>query len=207
MQEARTLKGWLAAAVLFTLGNLIVAAIVGAIIGVAGGVIVQAFTDTRTVLTVSAVVYSLVGLLALSYALVEFGFVKLPVPGMHAAVPEVVQKLGFYPRSFMLGLVVGGGFTVGCPFPTYHVILGWIAVTGSLLVGALVLGLYGIGRALPVFVVGLALFAGVRPGALTRWIREHQDLMYQINGLGLTLFAAFMLTYWGILLSFRVLLP
>jgi cytochrome c biogenesis protein CcdA len=205
VQEAKTRSGWLASAVLFALGNLVVAALVGAVVGGAGGVIVQAFTNRETVLAVSAIVYSLVGLFALAYALVEFGFVKLPVPGLHGHVPGAVHKLGYYPRSFVLGLVVGGGFTVGCPFPTYHVILGWIAVTGSILVGALVLGLYGIGRAFPVFVVGLVLFAGVRPQVLTRWIRTHQELIHQINGLGLTLFAAFMLAYWGILLTLRVL--
>lgn len=207
MQEAKTRTGWLLSAVSFTLGNLVVAALVGAVIGAAGGAIIQAFTDKTTVLTLSAVIYSLVGFFALAYGLVEFGFVRLPVPGMHAAVPEFVQKLGYYPRSFVLGVVVGGGFTVGCPFPTYHVILSWIAVTGSLLVGALVLGLYGVGRAFPVFVVGLVLFAGVRPQVLTRWIRDHHEVIHQVNGLGLVLFAAFMLAYWGILLTFRALLP
>lgn len=205
MQEAKTRSGWLASALLFTLGNLIVAAVVGAIVGGSGGAIVQAFTNRQTVLTVSAVVYTLVGLFALAYGLVEFGFIKLPVPGLHREVPRFVQKLGYYPRSFTLGLVVGGGFTVGCPFPTYHVILGWIAATGSIPVGAAVLGLYGIGRALPVFVVGLVLFAGVTPRALTRWIRDHQELIHQINGLGLVLFSAFMLTYWGLLLTLRAL--
>ena len=206
MQEAQTRTGWLVSAVLFTLGNVIVAASVGAIVGGAGGAIVQAFTNQRTVLTVSTVVYTLLGLFALAYGLVEFGFVKLPVPGLHRQVPGVVQTLGYYPRSFVLGLVLGGGFTVGCPFPTYHVILGWIAVTGSVLVGGLVLGVYGLGRAFPVFVVGLVLFAGVQPRLLTRCIRHHRDLIHQINGLGLTVFAAFMLTYWGVLLSLRVVL-
>jgi cytochrome c biogenesis protein CcdA len=165
--------------------------------GGAGGAIVQAFTNQRTVLTVSAVVYTLVGTFALAYGLVEFGFVKLPVPGLHGHVPGFVQKLGYYPRSFVLGLVVGGGFTVSCPFPTNHVILGWIAVTGSVVVGALVLGLYDVGRAFPVFVVGLLLFARVKPQIVTRWIRNNQEVIHQINCLGLTLFAAFMLTSSG----------
>lgn len=206
MQEAKTRTGWLVSAGLFTLGNVIVAALIGALVGATGGAIVQAFTSRQTVLAVSAVVYSAVGLFALAYGLLEFGFIKLPVPALHGSVPGFVQRLSYYPRSFSLGLVVGGGFTVGCPFPTYHIILSWIAATGSLPLGAAVLGLYGVGRAFPVFVVGLMLFAGIKPAALTRWIREHGALVHQINGLGLTLFAAFMLSYWGLLLSLRVLL-
>lgn len=206
VQEAKTRTGWLASATFFALGNLIVAAAIGAIVGGAGGTIVQVFTNHETVLTVSALVYSLMGLFALGYGLVEFGFVRLPVLAVHADVPDFVGRLGYYPHSFVLGLVVGGGFTIGCPFPTYHVILGWIAVTGSMLVGAAVLGLYGVGRAFPVFVVGLVLFVGIKPQLLTGWIRDHRELMGQMNGFGLTLLAAFLLTYWGLLLSLRVLI-
>jgi cytochrome c biogenesis protein CcdA len=205
VQEAKTRTGWLASALFFTLGNLLVAAVIGAVVGDAGGAILQALTNRATVLTLSAIVYSLMGLFALGYALVEFGFLRLPVVGLHGGVPDAVARLGYYPRSFVLGLVVGGGFTVGCPFPTYQVILGWIAVTGSFLTGAVVLGAYGVGRALPVFIVGLVLFAGVRPQVLTGWIQDHRALMRQLNGLGMTILAAFLLTYWGLLLTLRVL--
>ncbi len=205
MQEAKTRTGWLASAIFFTLGNLLVAAMIGAVIGGAGGAILRSFTSRESVLAVSAIVYSLMGLSALGYALVEFGFLRLPVLGFHDGVPAAIAGLGYYPRSFVLGLVVGGGFTVGCPFPTYQVILGWIAVTGGVLTGAVVLGAYGVGRALPVFIIGLVLFAGIRPQVLTGWIRDRRELMRQINGLGLTILATFLLTYWGLLLTLRVL--
>lgn len=204
MQEARTRAGWLGAAALYTLGNVVVAVAVGAVVGAAGGAILGPLAG-KARLAVPAVVYTLVGLFALAYALVEFGWLRLPVPGLHADVPLFVHKLRFYPRSFLLGAVVGGGFTVGCPFPTYHVILGWIAATGSPLMGALVLGTYGVGRAFPVFLVGTALFAGAPPQTITRWVRERAPVAHLINGLGLTLLASFLIAYWGLLLTLRVL--
>ncbi|MBI2887501.1 MAG: sulfite exporter TauE/SafE family protein [Chloroflexi bacterium] len=192
------------AAVLYAAGNVLVAAVIGALVGSLGSVVLQPFAGEGRLL-LPAVVYSIIGIFALAYALVEFGWISLPVPGLHAEVPGPVQRLAFYPRSFFLGLVVGGGFTVGCPFPTYHVILGWVAASASLLVGAFVLGAYGLGRALPVFVVGLVLFAGVRPQVITRWVRDHASVVHQVNGLGLTVLATFLLTYWGLLLTVRVL--
>jgi len=190
---------------LYATGNVLVAALIGGLVGSFGNAVLQPLAGQGRLL-LPAIVYSMVGVFALAYALVEFGWLKLPVPGLHAEVPGVVQRLAFYPRSFLLGLVVGGGFTVGCPFPTYHVILGWIAATASLVLGALVLGAYGLGRAFPVFVVGLILFAGVRPQVITWWVRDHASVVHQINGLGLTVLASFLMTYWGLLLTVRVLL-
>lgn len=204
MEEARTRKGWLGAALLYTAGNWLVAATIGAIVGGAGGAVLGPLTGQAR-LAVPALTYSLVGVFALAYALVEFGWLRLPVPGLHAGVPSAVERRPLYPRSFLLGLVVGGGFTVGCPFPTYHVILAWVAATGNLVLGAAVLGAYGVGRALPVFLAGLALFAGTQPRTITRWVREHAPVVHQVNGLGLAVLASFLLAYWGILLTLRVL--
>lgn len=205
MEEAKTRRGWLASSLLYALGNVLVAAAIGAAIAGVGGSLIAALTERTTRIAIPAVVYTLVGLFGLAYALVELGFWRLPVPGLHAQVPAFVQRVAYYPRAFLLGAVVGGGFTVGCPFPTYHVILAWIAATGGAALGALVLGVYGLGRALPVFAVGIVLFMGIKPWRITRWINDHHDVIDLVNGLGLAALGAFLITYWGVLLTVRTL--
>jgi hypothetical protein len=94
-------------------------AIWGAAVGLAGGGIVSFLAEPSRRFAVTEILYSLLGLLALLMALWEFGWIRLPRLGGHRAMPDRFAKLNPYPRSLAMGAALGGGFGVGCPFPTY----------------------------------------------------------------------------------------
>ena len=56
---------------------------------------------------------------------------------------------------------MGAGLGMGCPMPTYYVLLGWVAAAANPLYGALVLGVYGLGRVLPAVGIGALITAGM----------------------------------------------
>lgn len=197
-EEAKTARGWLMTMSLFTLGLVLPMAAVGALVGGIGSGLSELFSENAKAIAVS--LYSAVGLFALLYALGEFGVLRLPSLTT-SATPGFISRLPHYRRSFMLGLVIGGGLGIGCPFPTYHALLGWTAAVGSVWYGAALLGVNAIGRALPLFVIGLLFFAGVRPQTVTNWLQERRQTVKLVNGVGLTIVGAFLLIFWGVVVG------
>ncbi|MFQ5796488.1 MAG: cytochrome c biogenesis protein CcdA, partial [Candidatus Bipolaricaulia bacterium] len=199
--EAKTTRGWLATMGLFTLGLVLPMAAVGALVGGLGFGLRELFTENAKVIAVS--LYSAVGVFALLYALGEFDLLRLPSLTT-SAVPGFISKLSHYRRSFMLGLVIGGGLGIGCPFPTYHALLGWAAAVGSVWYGAALLSVNAIGRVLPLFVIGLLFFSGMRPQTVTHWLAQKRQTVKLVNGIGLTILGAFLLIFWGIIVGLGV---
>lgn len=190
-------RSWLPPFLLFTAGIVAVMAVWGAIIGLAGGAIVRSLTVPSRRFTVTEVIYSLLGALALLMALWEFGWVKLPRIGGHRAMPTWVARWNPYPRSFAMGAALGGGFGVGCPFPTYQAVLAWAAVVGNPLYGAGLLAANALGRAAPFFPIGALAYAGTEQRAISRWLLGNSARAKLINGTALAAFAALMIVLWG----------
>lgn len=140
-----------------------VMALWGGIVGFAGGGIVDFLADPSRRFTVTEILYTALGVFALLMALWEFGWVGFLAWGGHRAIPASVARLGRYPRSLAMGAALGGGFGVGCPFPTYQAVLAWAAVVGNPLYGAVVLAANALGRAAPLYVIGGLAYRGTRP--------------------------------------------
>lgn len=199
-------RSWVPPFLLFTLGITVVMGIWGAIVGFAGGGIVSFLGDPDRRFTVTEVLYSLLGVLALLMALWEFGWVRLPRIGGHRAMPLGIARLSPYPRSLAMGAALGGGFGVGCPFPTYQAVLAWAALVGNPLYGALLLAANALGRAAPLWIVGGLAYRGTEQRAITRWLLGNSARAKLINGTALAAFAGLMLVLWGWLVPF-VLAP
>ena len=196
-EEARTRRGWIAAITLFSLGLTAAMAAVGAIIALAGSALLGLFAEEQARLNLTLLLYSMIGLFALAYALHEFGFFALPGLPM-AEMPGWARTLGRYPRSLILGLVVGGGLGVGCPAPTYYALLLFDAAVGDALFGAALLAVNALGRVAPIVLIGSIFFAGTAPGTVSHWVAQRRAAVRIVNGVALTLLGGFLLTYWTV---------
>lgn len=203
-EEARSRRGWLSTIGLFTLGLVGSMAAVGAIVALLGASLLDLFAEERARLTLTVLLYSAIGLFALAYALNEFGWLQLPGLPL-AQLPGWARTLGRYPRSILLGLVVGGGLGVGCPAPTYYAVLLWDAAIGDPLYGAALLGINALGRVFPIFIIGSIFFAGAQPRSVSRWITERRATVKLINGVALTLLGGFLIVYWGLVVGLKAL--
>lgn len=193
---------WLPPFALFTVGIASVMAVWGLVIGTAGHGIVNFLASPGNRFTVTEVLYSLLGFLALLMALWEFRFVALPRIGGHRAMPARVAKLNPYPRSLAMGAALGGGFGVGCPFPTYQAILAWAALVGNPFYGAAVLAANALGRTAPLFLIGRLAYGGTEQRAIAQWLVGNSARARLINGTALAVFASLMLVLWGGLVPF-----
>lgn len=203
-QESKSRTSWLISVGLYTLGLMIVMAIVGAIVGFLGGFFIQTLEKTSTKLIVTVSIYTLVGIYALLGALQEFGFVNLPGLFPWLKQPRFVSGLKGYKQSFILGAIIGGGFGVGCPFPTYYAVLAFIAAIGSPVVGALALGANAVGRVIPIFIVGSLILGGLGAPKVFAWIQKRSETIHMINGIALAILGVFMIVYWTLLVGSKV---
>ncbi|MFQ5794783.1 MAG: hypothetical protein ACE5JP_07025 [Candidatus Bipolaricaulia bacterium] len=78
------------------------------------------------------------------------------------------------------------------------------SAVGSVWYGAALLGVNAIGRVLPLFVIGLLFFSGVRPQTVTHWLTQKRQTVKLVNGIGLTILGAFLLIFWGIIVGLGV---
>ncbi len=118
-------RSWMPPMGLFTIGIAVVMAIWGVVVALVWGGILDFLAGSSGGLTVTEVLYVLLGALALVMALWEFGWVHLPRVSGKRALPTSLTRLGPYPRSLAMGAGLGGGFGVGCPFPTYQAVLAF----------------------------------------------------------------------------------
>ena len=138
---------------------------------------------------VPAIINISVGLLAIAMGLNLLGFLKIPLP--EGPNPEILKdKL---PASLA---PVGVGLTFGlaaspCTTPVIAVLLGWIAKSGSVVVGVLLLASFGIGQVIPLLIAGTA--AATIPKLLSlrsisSWIPSISGAIFVVTG-SLTLLA------------------
>lgn len=197
-------RSWVVPFGLFTLGMAGVMALWGVVVGLAGGGIVRFLAEPSHRFVVTEVLYGLLGGLALLMALWELGFVRLPRVGGNRPMPVRIAKLGGYPRSLSMGAALGGGFGVGCPFPTYQAVLAWAAVVGNPFYGAALLAANALGRAAPLWLTGLLTYGGTEQRAISRWLIGNSERAKLVSATGLALFAGLMIVLWGWLVPFAL---
>jgi cytochrome c biogenesis protein CcdA len=205
-QTSKNRRGWLLSAGSYALGLMIVMSVVGALVGLAGGIFVGALSQLSARLTVTVVIYTIVGLYALLGALQEFRFIDAPWLFPWFKQPKFVSGLKGYRQSFAMGAVIGGGFGVGCPFPTYQAVLLFVVAIGSPFVGALALAANAMGRVIPIFLAGSLIIGGLGAKRTFSWIQRKSYSIHMINGLALAVMAAFMILYWTVLVGGKFLL-
>ena len=154
----------------------------------------------------AVIVFSLVGLAVLYFGLAEFGYLRQRsfLSGIFHKAQEQTLKLGGYKKSFTTGAVMGGALGVGCPFPTYHAVLLWIAVIGNPFYGALLGGVLALGRILPLVVFGLLTSTKISPQKMAQWISSKKEAVHLVNGVGLVILGIFSITFWIVFVGTKV---
>lgn len=86
--------------------------------------------------------------------------IKFKIPSFGGAYPKFIQERGDYIKAFLLGLFLGNA-GVGCPNPLFYVLLGDIAVVGSITTGWWLGFIHGVGRATPLIFLAILGILGV----------------------------------------------
>ncbi len=137
--------------------------------------------------TVSRILFIIGGLSAFIFGLSELGLIKFKMPSYKGSYPAVIQKQGDYLKAFFLGLFLGNA-GVGCPNPLFYVLLGDIAVVGSISNGWWLGFIHGVGRATPlVFLVILGLLGINAVGN----VAKKTAMVTKWTGISLVLLGAF----------------
>lgn len=171
-------------ALLFGLGLSITIAIYGVFVALAGSVL--GLDDAiGQASVVSKVLFMIGGSAALLFGLSELGLLKIRLPS-HARTPAFIEKRKDYAKAFFLGLFLGNA-GVGCPNPLFYILLGDIAVKGSVLFGGWMGFIHGIGRATPLILLSILGIMGINA---TSAIMKHQSKVKKVIGWGLVLLGA-----------------
>ena len=145
----------------FVAASALPLAALGVGLGFGGDAILGQLDSMKERMTFSVVLYSSLGVLAMAYALGQVGLFHLPNLLSRVSGPTSSGQDNPYKRSLVLGSTMGAGLGMGCPMPTYYVLLGWVAAAANSLYGAIVLGVYGLGRVLPAVGIGALIIAGM----------------------------------------------
>lgn len=116
------------------------------------------------------IMYVVAGIAALLFGLSELKLISLSLPA-YTRTPKFIEERSDYLKVFFLGLFLGNA-GVGCPNPITYVLLVYVASTGSMWDGFWLMGINGIGRALPLVFLSVLGILGVNalPGLLKRKI-------------------------------------
>lgn len=114
--------------------------------------------------------------------------VNIPIP--ESGLPAFVQKGGSMGTPFLMGLLLGN-WGVGCPDPVFWVLVTYILGSGDFAQGALLTGVYSVGRSLPIIGLGIVAILGVNlvPALIKR--RTKVDRFF---GLALIAIAGFLVS-------------
>ena len=147
-------RGQLAISVwLYALGLLSGAVVLGGALGTLGSEL-----RLNSLLTPAAGALVIIAACAhLGYAAREFELCRLPMPQSLWQVPRRWQNLmSARSTSLIYGVALGLGVLTRIPTSTFYIVLVWVVIAGNHQVGFAVLGIYGIGRAVPVIALQAA---------------------------------------------------
>ena len=114
------------------------------------------------------IMYVIAGVAAFLFGLSELKLISFELPA-YTRTPKFVEERSDYLKVFFLGLFLGNA-GVGCPNPVTYLLLVYVASTGSLWDGFWLMGVNGLGRALPLIFLSVLGILGVNalPGLLKR---------------------------------------
>lgn len=182
---------WIAALLFHLLGSMLAAMFVGAVIGVAAQWVVPQAGGTG--LWLAAVVAPI----SLLYALSEVGIVRLPRPQINRQVPASWRSL-LHPHlvSFLYGLGLGTGFATRIITGTFYVLVIGVFAVGNSIFAMLAFTLFGVGRALPIGLLGWQLrssYTGEQIHPFLERVVAHMELMHFLNSLAMSFLAGYLL--------------
>ncbi len=132
------------------------------------------------------IMYVIAGVAAFLFGLSELKLISFELPA-YTRTPKFIEERSDYLKVFFLGLFLGNA-GVGCPNPITYVLLIYIAGTGNMWDGFWLMGMNGVGRALPLVFLSVLGILGVNalPGLLKR-----KEAVDKFIGWALVLIASF----------------
>ena len=139
-----------------------------------------------------AALATVLGAVALAYAVHEMGLIRLPVPGRDWQVPAHWVRSTFYRSAAVFGGTVGLGIFTRVPYASLPILLAWLFVTGNIMYGALAGLVYGAARA-------ISIYSSSNVEGPEQLVELNQRLMtlapslHQATGVALAAFAVYLL--------------
>ena len=179
---------------------------VGAVLGLGGSAILGLLDTMAARMGFAVVLYSLLGAVAIGFALSELGIIRMPSMLGSVYGPSMPGQDKPYRRSLVLGSTMGAGMGIGCPMPTYYILLGWVAVAASPVYGAVVLGgFYGLGRVLPAVAIGGLIVAGMERRKVSWKMAAFRERTSGITNALVAATGSYLLVLFGGVLLYRLL--
>jgi cytochrome c biogenesis protein CcdA len=188
VQAARTNREWLKTVAILGLGSVLVAALVGMILGAPASLLAGIVGSRRTMSQIMQAALVAVGVLMMVVALGELGLMRRLLPGLHSGLTTAENSAaarvgGLYRQAAVLGVSMAASFGMCCTQPLYLALLVYVAVVGSVLYGALALGAYGLGLATSVALAGLILRPAGRAARFNTWLASREEAFHLVQGL------------------------
>ncbi len=189
--------------IIFLASSALPLAALGVGLGFAGEAVLGLLDSMSAKMGFAVILYSSLGVLALAYALSELGVFHLPSLTQRVSGPGMPAQDRPYRRSLVLGSTMGAGMGMGCPMPTYYVLLGWVAAAANPVYGAIVLGMYGVGRVLPAVAIGALIVAGMDRRKVSRGMTSFREKTSGITNGFVTATGAYLIVLFGGVLLYR----
>ena len=193
-----------ALSLVFLASSTLPLAAVGIGLGFGGDAVLGLLDSMKARMTFAVVLYSSLGVIAMAYSLSQLGLFYLANPLSRVSGPNMPSQDRPYRRSLVLGSTMGAGMGIGCPMPTYYVLLGWVAAAANPLYGAIVLGVYGLGRVLPAVGIGALITAGVDRRKVSKGMTSFREKTEWLTNGFVTATGAYLIVLFGGVLLYRV---
>ena len=194
-----------ALSLLFVAGSALPLAALGLGLGFGGDAVLGLLDEMSARMTLAVVLYSALGVVAISYALSELGLFSLPSLFGRVTGPSLPGEDKPYRRAVLLGSTFGAGLGIGCPMPTYYIILGWVGAAANPLYGAILLGVYGVGRVLPAVALGALIVAGTDRRKVSRGMTSFREKTSGFTNGVLAAMGSYLIVLFGGVVLYRTL--
>jgi cytochrome c biogenesis protein CcdA len=139
------------------------------------------------------------GALMLVISLGEFGLVRRLLSEHHFAPPlPSARSGGRYGQVAVMGATMAATFGIFCTIPTYLALLVYVATVGSVVVGVLVLGAYGVGHAIPILLACAALRPVGRWTRFAAWLAAKRETIHLAQGVLFAFLGALSVTFFWV---------
>lgn len=171
-------------------GYVVGAAATGLIVGALGGLLRrQAPVELSSFTSLVAV-----GGAGLLYSLREMRLLKIPAPQTFRQVPARLRlQLPARLTALLYGLELGAGLSTHATVTTFYIAVMWILLVGDPALGALGMTAYGLGRALPIFLIGRRPTSLDDSSRMVNLLVSRKPLVHLVNGLALGFFGTCLL--------------
>ena len=194
-----------ALSLVFLAASALPLAALGVGLGFAGDAILGLLDSTSAKMGFAVVLYSGMGIVAIGYALSQVGLIHLPSLTGRLTGPNMPGQDKPYRRSLVLGGTMGAGMGMGCPMPTYYILLGWVAAAANPLYGAIVLGVYGLGRVLPAVGIGALIVGGMERRKVSKGMTSFRERTEGLTNGFVAAIGSYLIVLFGGVLLYRLL--